>query len=225
MQERFNASIIKRDFNPVYHANAFTYPAMPVITNESRDEINFFNWGLIPSWIKNDSEADEIKKFTLNARAETVFEKPSFKGSIIKKRCIIPASGFFEWQHINKEKLPYYIRLSDKELFSFAGIWSIYTNEDKEQLFSYSIITSDANEFMANIHNTKRRMPVILDKTEEEIWLNNAIEKGDIQYLIRKKDQNFKAYTISKSLGNPKINSNTKNILKEEFYGNLNLGI
>ena len=156
LEAGFKAKSIIDTFEPVYHANAFTFPNMPVITNEANNEINFYNWGLIPNWVKTDTKANEIKKLTLNARSETVFEKPSFRSSIISKRCLIPATGFFEWQHINKEKIPWYIFFQEQKIFSFAGIWDNYINDDKEAIHSFSIMTCEANPFMSNIHNTKK---------------------------------------------------------------------
>ena len=220
LEARFKAQSVKEYFGPVYHAGAFTFLKMPVISNEANDTINFYNWGLIPNWVKNDTKANEIKKFTLNARSETVFEKPSFRSSIISKRCLIPATGFFEWQHINKEKIPYYIFLPEQDIFSFAGIWDNYINDDKKEIHSFSIITCEANPFMLNIHNTKKRMPVILSPQEESVWLDENLNRNEINNLIKKKDYNFEAYTINKSLGNIKINSNTVDILKKYNYEN-----
>ncbi|MCD4792695.1 MAG: SOS response-associated peptidase [Bacteroidales bacterium] len=139
---------------------------------------------------------------------------------MISKRCLIPATGFFEWQHINKEKIPYYIFLPEQDIFSFAGIWDNYINDDKKEIHSFSIITCEANPFMLNIHNTKKRMPVILSQQEESIWLDENLNRNEINNLIKKKDYNFEAYTINKSLGNIKINSNTVDILKKYNYEN-----
>lgn len=102
--------------------NGFKYPEMPVISN---GKLELMNWGLIPFWAKDE----EIKKYTLNARAETVFEKPSFKGSIKSKRCIVPATGYFEWKHTDNKKQPYFIHLKNQDAFSFAGIWDTWTNK------------------------------------------------------------------------------------------------
>ena len=225
LEARFGAQSVKEQFGAVYHASAFTYPKMPVITNESTDKINYFNWGLVPSWVKNDSKADDIKKFTLNARSETVFEKPSFKNSIFSRRCLIPATGFFEWQHIRKEKIPWYIFLPEQSIFSFAGIWDSYMNDNEEEFQSFSILTCEANSFMANIHNTKKRMPVILTPQEESVWLNEGLTKNEINDLTNKKYIDLDAYTIKKSLGNPKIDTDTIDILQRINYEDTTLGL
>ena len=134
LEERFKLRPTKQQFDPVYHVNAFIFPTMPIITNEDQRKLNFFQWGLIPNWIKNDTKADEIKKFTLNARSETIFDKPSFKNSVTHRRCLIPTTGFFEWQHVKNEKIPYFIFLQEQNIFSFAGIWDCYKNENNEEI-------------------------------------------------------------------------------------------
>jgi putative SOS response-associated peptidase YedK len=151
--------------------NGFNFPKTPVITNREMNQVQLFNWGLIPNW----SQDNEIKKFTLNARIETLAEKPSFKDSV-NNRCLILSDGFFEWQWRDskgKEKRKYLIQVPQKELFAFAGIWSEWTNPETGNVVkSYSIITTEANELMSEIHNSKKRMPIIVPKEREFDWLN-----------------------------------------------------
>ena len=151
--------------------NGFNFPKTPVITNQEMNQVQLFNWGLIPNW----SQDDEIKKFTLNARIETLAVKPSFKDSL-NNRCLILSDGFFEWQWRDskgKEKRKYLIQVPQKELFAFAGIWSEWTNPETGNVVkSYSIITTEANELMSEIHNSKKRMPLIIPKEREFDWLN-----------------------------------------------------
>jgi putative SOS response-associated peptidase YedK len=135
-------------FNDTFLVNGFDNPAMPVITDDKPEEIQLFHWGLIPEWVKDKDTAESIRNNTLNAKAETIFEKASFKQSIIKKRCLILCSGFFEWQKIKGKKYPYYISLKDDEVFVFGGIWSSWTDKETgEILNTYSVITVEANEF------------------------------------------------------------------------------
>lgn len=169
--------------NEQYHVNAFNYPKCPIITES--DEIQVFNWGLIPFWIKYEKNAEEIKRMTLNARADTIFEKPSFREPIMKKRCIIPSTGYFEWRHEGKKKIPYFIFLKDEPIFSMAGIYDSWldkkTGEVKQ---TFSIITTDANPLTDYIHNTKHRMPAILSKEEENRWLDSSLSKTEIDSLL-----------------------------------------
>lgn len=173
--------------------NGFTYPNMPVITVEN---MVLMQWGLVPFWAKDDS----IKKHTLNARSETIFEKPSFKYSIMRKRCLVPANGFFEWQHSGTTKQPFYIHLRDQECFYFAGIWDEWTNKQTGDIIkSYSILTTEANQMMAKIHNTKKRMPVILPEEIENNWLDTGLTNADIKEFFHPiNDKIMEAYPIRK---------------------------
>lgn len=170
IMERFNAAIDElSDFEPFELCNAFDFPKTPVITNEKPQKIQLFNWGLVPFW----SQDKDIRKFTLNARIETLHEKKSFK-DVIQNRCIVIADGFYEWQWLTKngsKKEKYLITLPNEALFAFAGIYSQWIDFDDSKFNSYTIITTQANEIMSKIHNSKQRMPVILKKKDEQLWL------------------------------------------------------
>jgi putative SOS response-associated peptidase YedK len=190
VENRFSAKIQHPEmFKSFQQINGFTFPKTPVITNQNNSTIQHFQWGLIPLWASDEN----IKKYTLNAKIETIHQKPSFK-NVVNNRCLIIADGFFEWQWLDakgKKKQPYLITLPHKELFSFAGIWSEWINKNTGELInSYSIITTEANELMSEIHNTKKRMPVILGNHNELDWLNLApienFKKVDLDLLAKK---------------------------------------
>lgn len=169
---RFRAKISEPDdFSSYDIQSAFTYPKSPVITNENPYRISMFNWGLIPP----HSTDENIKKYTLNARIETIEKTKSFV-ECRNNRCLVIADGFYEWKHIIKGgkefKEKYLISLPDNSLFAFAGLFSFW--KDPLSGFikkTYTIITTEADEFMAGIHNVKRRMPVILKEEDEIKWL------------------------------------------------------
>ena len=144
---------------------------LSLITDEKPGEINLFNWGLIPLWAKDD----KIRKMTLNAKIETVVEKPAFR-NFVKNRCLVIADGYYEWQWLDskgKGKQKFLLEPEDQEIFAFAGIYSTWTNPDTNELInSYSIITTEANELMGEIHNNKKRMPVVLKKEDHSLWLS-----------------------------------------------------
>lgn len=169
--ERFNAEVeALNDYDPIEFCSAFNFPKTPVITDEDPNRVALFQWGLIPEWSQNDT----IKRHTLNARIETLNEKVSFK-DVIQKRCLILADGFYEWQWKDskgKNKEKYLITLPNQELFAFAGIYSKWIDFDNTIKSTYSIITTQANELMCEIHNTKQRMPVIIKREDEKEWLN-----------------------------------------------------
>ena len=169
-----DAKFIEPDaYTPQLEINAFTFSKTPVILDENQGEIQMFNWGLIPFWAKDD----KIKKMTLNAKIETIAEKPSFRNSV-QKRCLVIADGYYEWQWKDskgKEKQKYLITPTDQEILAFAGIYSTWINpETDESINSYSIVTTEANELMAEIHNNKKRMPVVLKKQDHKSWLNGT---------------------------------------------------
>lgn len=153
--------------------NAFQFPKTPVITHQESDKIQLFQWGLIPFWAKDDS----IKKNTLNARIETIHEKPSFR-NVTKNHCLILSDGFFEWQWLDlkgKIKQKYALNLPNNSLFAFAGLWSEWLDKNTGELVqTYTILTTEANDLMGQIHNTKKRMPVILSEESEQDWLKGA---------------------------------------------------
>jgi len=172
LEKRYNAKVEEKNLfleNAVY--NGFTYPKCPVITNENEALIKHYQWGLIPFWAKDDS----IKAYTLNAKIETIKEKPSFK-VCVKNRCLVIVDGFYEWQWLDpkgKKKQKYFISFPQEQLFSLAGIWSEWVDKSSGEIIkSYSIVTTEANELMAEIHNNKKRMPVVLNAEQEKNWLS-----------------------------------------------------
>ncbi len=173
VENRFNAKIDNiAMFKPQESINGFDYPLTPIITDENPKIITHYNWGLIPSWSKDD----EIKKFTLNARMETVDEKPSFRSSV-NKRCLVIANGFYEWQWLDskgKNKNKFEIGIGNDDLFAFAGLYSEWTDTITGEIKNtYTIVTTEANPLMAEVHNIKKRMPIILKQEDEIKWLEH----------------------------------------------------
>ena len=171
VENRFTAKIEKLNlFQTQENSNGFDFPLNPIITDEKPNSIQHYNWGLIPSW----SKEEDIKKMTLNARIETLEEKPAFKNSI-NKRCLVLANGFYEWQWLDskgKNKIKYQIGIENEALFAFAGIYSQWINTSSGEIKNtYSIVTTQANGIMAEIHNIKKRMPIILKPEDEKNWL------------------------------------------------------
>lgn len=189
---------MRGEFNNLYYlVSGFSHPKLPVFKN---DAVEICEWGLIPSFAKNEEKAKELANMTLNARSDTIHQKPSFKNSIKKNRCILPLDGFYEWQHNGKLKQPYYIYPSDETVF-YLGC--IYNNN------TFSIITTDANPLMANIHNTKKRMPLILPKSSIETWVDPTTDIALVDQMMQPySTELMSAHTISTDAGNPKLNRN-----------------
>jgi putative SOS response-associated peptidase YedK len=166
--------------------NGFQHPKTPVITNARPHNVQFYKWGLIPAWAKDEKIADN----TLNARIETINEKPSFR-NVTNNRCLVLADGFYEWQWLDskgKNKQKYLLTLPNAGLFGFAGLWSEWADKHTgEVIHTYTILTTEANELMAHIHNTKKRMPIIVSENDEQNWLNggNLIMQNDNLIAIK----------------------------------------
>lgn len=186
LAKRYNRSLENQEtdfWGERYHIPAFTCPLAPVITEDP--EIQMYYWGLIPSWTKTKAEAEKIRHRTFNARAESIFEKPSYRNAIKSQRCLVPTTGFFDWKHENGKKVPYFIYLKDEDIFSMAGIYEEWKDpETKQKIRTFSIITTEANSLMKDIHNTNFRMPVILLKEDEEKWTYPVLRKKDIENLL-----------------------------------------
>ncbi|MBX7094992.1 MAG: SOS response-associated peptidase [Flavobacteriales bacterium] len=182
-----------------FRENGFQFPKCALILQENPQIIDHYRWGLIPSWIRSAEEAKEIRLKTLNARAESIFEKPSFRQSIQSKRCLVVSTGYFEWQHEGKKKIPHYISLNDAPLFSMGGIYESWINPaNGEKINSFSIITTVANPMTAKIHNSKERMPLILEKEDEEKWLDPKLALEELEKLMRPfPEQQMQAWKIS----------------------------
>ncbi len=223
IETRFGAMFVQSEaFQPVYSASAFTYPLMPVITNEKPSQIDLFQWGLIPFWVKNEDAAQKIKQQTLNARSETIFVKPAFRHAVSSKRCLVLVNGFFEWRHIDNKRYPYYIRLKDRQPFALAGIWERWQDPGADhEVRTFSIITTHANSLLEQIHNTKKRMPVILSREDEKRWIKNNLNKSQIDTMLQPFDTDeMEAYTVDKAVSRLGFNTNHPEVLnKKEYLG------
>jgi putative SOS response-associated peptidase YedK len=224
MQKRFGAEMPEYfRWEPMPFISAFAFPELPVIAGERPDQMVPASWGLIPAWTPHRAKAEEIRLHTLNAMAETVHQKPSFRQAFSKCRCLIPVHGFFEWHHSGKHKYPFYITRQDKDIFALAGIVDNWTDKESgEILRSFSVITTPANEVMARIHNTKKRMPAILNKEDEKAWINPTLsaEKA-LQFLQPFPSKLLSAYTVEKINPSKSFQGSSEEVLKPFTYPEL----
>ena len=188
---RFRATSVRLDFSARY--NVAPGQVMPVITRkDGQNTVEMMKWGLIPSWAKDPRIGNKM----INARAETVLEKPSYRKPLQSKRCLVPASGFYEWLDThNRElevkgtagkagaggKVPYHIYLKDEPIFALAGLYDTWLDPQGQRLNTYTIITTSANSFMERLHH---RMPVILGEEAEDIWLDPATPVSGLVSLM-----------------------------------------
>ncbi len=198
LRQTFDWLSVPDQFNPRYNI-APTQP-VAVVPNDGKNQLNYFVWGLIPSWAKDP----EIGSRLINARAETITEKPSFRNAFRRRRCLILANGFFEWAQEpgQKAKTPIYIRLQSGNPFAFAGLWENWNSADGSRILSCTIITTEPNTLMQPIHN---RMPVILPTTSYALWLQTGeVNLPSLQSLLQPYPaQEMVAYPVSRLVNSP----------------------
>lgn len=222
--KRFSALFLQNvSFKQQYHASSFDLPNLPVITNDQPQQIQLFTWGLIPFWVKDQKTADEVRLKTMNARAESIFEKPSFRHAAEQHHCLVLANGFFEWQEYQGKNYPYYIRLKNHEPFAMAGLWDRWRNPvTSEMLETYTVITTAANPLMEKIHNKKKRMPVILPKDRERDWISASLAKQERSALLAPYDEGLmEAFTISRLITSRQRNPNVPEVTAPFTYPEL----
>ena len=177
-------------------------PSQTVVTVRSTDaarEARFLRWGLIPSWASNPKIAYQLS----NARSETVSQKPSFRSAFKQRRCLIPASAYYEWVSGNgKSKQPYCIRPRDGGLFAFAGLWERWNDPQGQPVETCTIVTTEANELMRPLHD---RMPVVLDMAGEDVWLDTRSAADKLRSLFVPFSSNkMEAFPVSSFVSNAK---------------------
>ena len=203
LQAAFPEFSIPGDIPPSY--NIAPSQPIPVIPNDGKQTLDFYLWGLIPSWTK----PDQLGKYNLiNARSETAAEKPSFKNSFRRRRCLILTDGFYEWSKPRSggSKIPYYFRFEDQGPFAFAGLWETWISPEGDPLNSACILTTSPNQTIKPIHN---RMPVILHPADYQRWLDPQEVKPDaLQDLLKPfPDDQMISYPVSTYVNSPKNNS------------------
>lgn len=185
-----------------YCASGFDHPAWPVICADSPEKIELLPWGLIPFWVKDEEQALSIRRSTLNARAETLHQKPSFRGSIGRQRCLVLADGFFEPHKHEGRSYPFYCHMRDESAFAIAGIFAQWTNPaNGEKRKTFSLITTPSNELLSLVHNEKKRMPAILTPEEEGLWLDVSQGRDAIEALLSTKEiSELTAHPVARSV-------------------------
>jgi len=204
-------------YEPYYHVSGFNYPELQIIKMDDPYTIHPATWGLIPSWGEKDITSFRKKYNTLNAKSETLLTSIMYQESAREQRCLIIADGFFEPHHINNISYPYYCFIPSenfkdgKDLFAYAGIYSEIDGGN----YSCSILTTEANDFFSEIHNKKKRMPLIIDDSFTKDWLQPDLNDDHIDELMKTcfTNKKFDAYAVSRNLYKRGINHNHPGIL------------
>ncbi|MCX6279378.1 MAG: SOS response-associated peptidase [Bacteroidetes bacterium] len=187
IRERFGIRVQTDIYKARY--NCAPTQNLAVIAGEDSERLQFFRWGLIPYWAKDAAIGNKL----INARGETVAEKPSFRNAFKNRRCLVPATGFFEWR-ADRVKTPFNIRMKNGEPFAFAGLWDKWVSNDGEAINSFTIITTIPNELTSPIHD---RMPVILHREDEGRWISSKFDFGLSSLLKPYPAELMEAYQVS----------------------------
>lgn len=194
-------------FTDKQFVKGFDFPIMPVISNNNPSVIQMFRWGFVPAQTQSVEKATAFlnQYNTLNAKAENLFDSRLFSNAVQNQRCLVLCSGFFEWRHKNpekknSEKYPFYVSLKDGGMFVFGGIWEKFTDQvTGEIIHTYAIITTQANELMELVHNTKKRMPLIIEPENAMKWLDSNLNSDEIKSFFKPYDSDkLKATPIKK---------------------------
>ncbi len=205
LQEAVGKDVLIEEYKPYYHVNGYAHPEMPLMLSEDSKRVQAVSWGFIPPGSSESFAADFQKKgYSLNAKAETIFSLPIYRDSAKAHRCLVFVNGFFEWKHESisgKEvKTPYFIKLPEEKVFALGGLYS-YRKTDEEMLKTHNILTTPANELMASIHNTKKRMPLILEEKDWALWLDSRAPESAVKEIMKQFPEGLlDAYPVQLSL-------------------------
>ena len=175
---------------------------VPVIIANSPRQIVLMRWGLIPHWANDEKTAYKM----INARVETLTQRPAFRSLLSHNRALVPACGYYEWQGEGRDKTPFYIHPQDDQYIAFAGLYDVWQRPDGEDLYTFTIITTAADPFMARLHN---RMPVVMERDLEDDWLDTEITSAsDVRSILeRSAGVTLDAYPVSRMVNKPSLDS------------------
>lgn len=175
---------------------------IPIVKNGAK-QVDFCRWGFIPAWAKADMQnTDGLPLAHINARLESLHEKPTFKTAFQKQRCLIPASGYYEWRTIANRKQPYFIYLKEEPLFAFAGIWSTWRAPDGQEIATCAIITIEAPDFLQKIH---QRMPAIISPRHYKNWLSQSGKENPQTMLISLEESRVDLRAVTPRMNHPRF--------------------
>ncbi len=193
--EVFDVPPVTFDYRPRY--NIAPSQDVPVVASDRHGtRMGLLRWGLVPAWADDPAIGSRM----INARAETLLDKPSFREAAVSRRCLVPADGFYEWAKEGSRKVPYWIHSPDREPMGLAGIWERWHSEGPESVYSMAIITVDANEGVRHLHH---RMPAIVPAANQEAWLDTETPVADALSLLKPYEGVLEAYPVSTLVNSP----------------------
>ncbi len=210
LEERFRANFYTEDlerYNPLPNFNVAPTQLHPVITQQEPEIIHLYRWGLIPFW----STDIKIGAKMINARIETIAEKPAFRQAFEKRRCLVPFDGYYEWMKTPEGKIPYRIKLTNTDIFTMAGLYEVWRGPEGKVINSFTIITKEADPIIAHLHD---RMPMMLLPEQEKLWLDASIPTKDVIHnIIPVPAEYITWYRVSDRVN--KVSENDADLIKE----------
>ena len=210
LEERFNSTFYSEDlerYNPLPNFNVAPTHIMPVISDQDPGHFKPMRWGLIPYWAKDIKVGYKM----INARIESVNQKPAFKQALHKRRCLVPFDGFYEWKKLSNGKQAYRIITTNTEIFTVAGLWENWKSMDGEWIQSFTLLTHEPNDLMKTIHD---RMPAILLPEEERTWIDPELSTEEALSIVKPyPSELMRAYKVSNRVG--KVSENDADLIKE----------
>jgi len=206
-----------------YHALGYDHPELPIVTSQEPATIDFYQWGLIPHWVKDPKQAVTIQNSTLNARGEELQQKPSFKDAIrLGHRCLVLVDGFYEHHHKNGKIFPYHIKLKHGEPFAIGGLFSKWDSVPGHERNTCTIITTVGNTLLATIHNNPKlkgpRMPFVVPKNYERKWIEKDLDPAEVLDMIQPyKEQEMEAYSVRRLRGKEALGNSALAIEKFDY--------
>jgi len=209
-----------------FHASGFTHPALLIYPDKNPITPIPSVWGLIPHWVKDQKQKLQIWNNTINARGETIFEKPSFRDAALKNRCILYLDGFYEHHYHKSKPYPFFIFKKDEKPMAIAGLWSEWLDKESGEIVNtFTIVTTKANDIMKKIHNnpklTEARMPVILSEENEDKWLESTLDENFIKSIIQPYTEDELAYHSVQKLKGKNAIENSPEASEEFIYDEL----
>ena len=223
IEEIYGSEFPQEHFSvPTFFRSAFEHPPWPVLKQGKSTHFDFPTWGLVPLWTRTADGAADIRNKTINARYETIDTKPSFRALVDKKRCGVLIDGFVEWRLYGKKKYPYRISLQNGEPFLLAGLWDSWKDPKSDtSIETFSVVTTEAQGIPALVHNTKLRMPLILDRASGETWLDKNLKFQEVAPEISPLFKPLVARPIPPLASRMREEKNLPKILKSYDYPEL----
>lgn len=203
------------EYKPFFHVSGFAHPDLPIVVGSDSKHLVMASWGLIPTWVRTAEEASAMAKNTLNARSETIFEKPSFRSAIRQRRALLPVDGFVEWRQEGSKKQPFLVKQSKPGPLTLGAIWEDWLDKQSGEIHrSFSIVTTQANTLMSYVHNNKQRMPVVIEAHAQEQWLFDDDTDGLRSLMKPLPDGELEAFALSTEVSRVKVNTQQPELLE-----------